>query len=139
MTDCILWNGHVEPCGYGRIRVDGRRAFVHRIVWEWAHARRLCPGEFVLHHCDVRRCVNPLHLFLGTKGDNNRDRALKGRSSRGEIHPRAKMTEDDVRAIRAARATGRKGAIREVIEARGLPRYAPYKTHINWKHLEEQA
>lgn len=65
--------------GYGRISVGGRKqAYAHRISYQ---AFR---GDFdqkldVLHHCDVRCCVNPSHLFLGTDADNVKDMMDKGR------------------------------------------------------------
>lgn len=57
----------------------------------------------VLHKCDVRKCVNPEHLFIGTAADNAQDMYAKGRENnvRGERHPRAVLTEEDVRSIRA--------------------------------------
>ena len=53
----------------------------------------------MLHHCDTPTCCNPDHLFLGTIADNNRDRARKGRSCRGDQHwqrkhPERRMTGD---------------------------------------------
>lgn len=59
----------------------------------------------VLHRCDVKICVNPDHLFLGTQADNIRDMDAKGRrrqiNVRGTAHYAARLTEDQVRAIRS--------------------------------------
>jgi hypothetical protein len=64
----------------------------------------------VLHRCDTPTCVNPDHLFLGTRTDNNADKEQKGRTRgkwgihkpvAGTAHPRAKLTEAQVLAIRA--------------------------------------
>lgn len=66
------------------------------------------PGElFVLHKCDNVICVNPNHLFLGTKQENNLDRDQKGRHVKlqGEDHGMSKLTEQDVSAIRLSRLT----------------------------------
>jgi hypothetical protein len=40
-------------------------------------------GSLVLHRCDVRNCVNPDHLFLGTYKDNMDDMYSKGRGPTG--------------------------------------------------------
>jgi hypothetical protein len=63
----------------------------------------------VCHRCDVRTCINPDHLFLGTNAENMRDMAIKGRSRNtptpGESNPKAKLTEGDVRAILVSQKT----------------------------------
>jgi len=58
----------------------------------------------VLHDCDVCKCVNPDHLFLGTQQDNMIDRDQKGRNRqpKGENHSRAKVSDTQVAEIRSS-------------------------------------
>jgi len=74
----------------------------HRVSWE-IHRGPIPEGACVLHQCDNRSCVNPGHLFLGTYSDNARDMHRKGRAviHRGEDCAASKLTEADVRKIRA--------------------------------------
>lgn len=79
---CWPWIGYVKPhTGYGQISL-GRNgdpaAKAHRVAWELTNGP-VPEGMCVLHRCDNRPCVRPDHLFLGTIGDNNRDRCTKGR------------------------------------------------------------
>jgi hypothetical protein len=100
--ECWPWLAMKEDrMGYGRFHMHGYMVGAHRAAWELTYGPipdRLC----VLHHCDNASCVNPAHLWLGTKGDNNVDRSLKSRSGRvvGEAHVRACVSENDVRDIR---------------------------------------
>lgn len=50
----------------------------HRVSYEIEHGD-IPKGMHVLHRCDVRPCINPLHLFLGTNSDNIADSVSKGR------------------------------------------------------------
>lgn len=106
---CWLWLGKVDGEGYGSITHRGREWRAHRMAWELAHGA-LPPGLSVCHRCDVRVCVNPAHLFLGTQGDNVRDCWRKGRGRhavrRGDGSLPVRLVAAQVRAIRAAGAAG---------------------------------
>lgn len=83
---CWLWTGPTLPNGYGRCTSPTQLdAYTHRFSWEMAHGA-IPDGLCVLHRCDVRNCVNPAHLFLGTYADNNHDMRAKGREYRRPKH-----------------------------------------------------
>lgn len=100
-TGCWEWTGAVSEHGYGRIKVDGINCLAPRMSWclfKGNIPRDIC----VLHKCDNRLCINPKHLFLGTRVDNIRDMVKKNRQ-RGlkcEANPRSKLTRKAVKAIR---------------------------------------
>lgn len=75
--DCWLWTG-LQNRGYGR--VGTREGLAHRFSWR-IHNGPVPVGLCVLHKCDVPLCVRPDNLFIGTAGDNNKDRVRKGRGN----------------------------------------------------------
>lgn len=104
--ECWEWQGTRDAVGgYGMIRTKTGSLGAHRLAYQLAYGPIL-PGLAVCHSCDNRLCVNPNHLFLGTAGDNMRDRTAKGRAAKGEQNGRAKLTAPQVRAIRELHAAG---------------------------------
>lgn len=91
-TGCLVWAGKRHHTGYGVSKVAGRRRPVHRLMWEACNGP-IPDGLLVLHRCDVRPCIEPAHLFLGTDRDNVHDMIAKGRS--GGPH-RIDLTPDDL-------------------------------------------
>lgn len=103
---CWLWLGGATENGYGTFYRSANEPPIraHRFAWFIEHGT--WPELCALHHCDVRRCVNPGHLFEGDRTDNADDRHAKGRDSRGEGRWSAKLTESDVLEIRQLAANG---------------------------------
>lgn len=85
---CWEWTGFVSPLGYGKIKDAGKQLLASRVSYE-LNVGPIPDGLCVLHECDNRKCVRPEHLFLGTKGDNNRDRHAKRRDALVHFTPDA--------------------------------------------------
>lgn len=102
-SGCWEWLGSERRRGrgYGQMKIAQKSYFAHRVSYE-IFCGPIDDGKFVCHRCDNPKCVNPDHLFLGTHQDNVDDQVAKGRQVKGTVNGRAKLTEDDVLAIRAA-------------------------------------
>jgi len=87
----------------------------------------------VLHRCDNRRCVNPDHLFLGTRKENLEDMTQKGRRVKGESHGMKRLTEAQVREILASPETSHSLADRFSVSDSAI--YL-IRRRQRWAHLE---
>lgn len=107
LGSCWSWTGGKIRDGYGEYRIKKKAYGTHRLSW-MLHYGIIPDGLLVCHSCDNPACVNPAHLWLGTVGDNARDRQAKGRGSlrSGEENPSAKLTDEQVAEIRQLYATG---------------------------------
>jgi hypothetical protein len=107
-TGCWIFSGAETDTGYGQIRNGDKMIAAHRAAYIVAHGE--VPDDMhVLHQCDVRSCVNPDHLFLGSHQDNMNDMKAKGRrvgSLVGERMGMAKLSDAAVVAIRKEYAGG---------------------------------
>jgi len=102
---CWLFGGNQKD-GYGILDFAYPEIRAHRYSWRISHGD-IPRGGHVLHKCDVRHCVNPDHLYIGTNADNIGDKVRRGRSKtkpehirRGSRHPRTSFTDRDVLLIR---------------------------------------
>ena len=103
--ECWLWTGsktNNKYVKYGIITMDKKAIRAHR--FSWIYFWGAIPKEFcVLHKCDNPLCVNPYHLFLGTRIDNNKDRDNKKRTKKvcGQKNGNSKLTPENIIEIRA--------------------------------------
>lgn len=106
---CWRWNGARNKEGYGRVRCGARIQLAHRVAYR-LQCGDIPDGALVLHRCDNKRCVRPDHLHLGDYAANMREASERGLivrvPARGERCGRHKLTDADVRSIRARSATG---------------------------------
>lgn len=136
-TSCWLWIG-CPTQSYGVISVNGRLLGAHRFAFALAYGGAEADRhEMIRHTCDNGRCVNPAHLVGGTHADNMRDKVARGRTARpqGVKHPNARLSEQNVRAIRRALARGE--SARAVAGRFGVSRSAvtAIGRRTRWVHL----
>ena len=123
---CWIWLGS-KVDGYGQVllKIAGKwKPYrVHRLSWEYHHGP-IPPGKCVCHTCDVRQCVNPTHLFIGTVSDNNRDMTRKGRqrTPKGEGNGNAKITKEAAEYIQKNYRRYKKGSAVELSNLFGIHR-----------------
>jgi hypothetical protein len=90
---CWEWTANKNHKGYGTLRLNGKMRMAHRTSFEIYHKRSIIEEMFILHSCDNRKCVNPLHLSEGTHQENMDDMVMKGRV-------KTKLTEEQIIEIK---------------------------------------
>lgn len=134
--DCLIFFGHTDECGYGRLRRNGKLVRLHREVWERDN-ERIPKGAVIMHICDRPACIEPSHLCIGTQRDNIADMDSKGRrvTIRGSDRSTAKLKDVDIPHIRRRIAMGDSCAAigRDFKVSEGLIRHI--KKARNWSHV----
>lgn len=148
-TGCWLWTHSETSTEYGQFSVNNKPKAAHRVSYE-LYIGPIPKGLWVLHKCDTPLCVNPSHLFLGTHQDNDRDREVKGRGRNGgnlhitigEKHGGHKLTETDIKNIRAIYRSGSiingLGASNFLAKKYNVRRQTIWRivTNQSWRHIK---
>lgn len=98
---CWEWTGNLYPNGYAKmgITINGSRLLGHRASWI-IHNGAIPSDKLILHRCDIRQCVAPEHLFLGSQSENSRDMHAKRRGMLGDTHVNSKINAIQAREIK---------------------------------------
>lgn len=131
---CWLWTASLDKRGYGRFYLVGENPkLAHRISLQ-IHGVDVPDDMCVLHICDNPTCVNPSHLKVGTKHENNTDMANKRRSAHGERNGQAKLTRSQALEILQLR---NEMSSREIAQKYGIAVSTVYSilNGSRWKYL----
>lgn len=121
------------PGRYGKISHQGKIWGAHVLALH-LDGRPPGPGQEARHLCGTSRCCNPRHLKPGTHAENEADKVDHGTLANrcGEEHHAARLTEDDVRAIRASSDSQRVLAARHGVSKRTIRRV---QQGLAWRHV----
>ena len=144
---CWNWLGHKTIKGYGVIKIKEKMCLAHRVSYEM-NIGKIPIGLCVCHSCDNPSCVNPKHLWVGTRAENTNDRHRKGRTVgnknlwkigsklKGEEKGGVKLKEEDVLLIRSL-AKIKEKTTKQLSEMFGISRSQIWRIINNkkWQHI----
>ncbi|ATH99502.1 Uncharacterised protein [Alcaligenes faecalis] len=129
-TGCLEYQGCVQANGYARATIRRKADHAHRHVYRLANRMDIPQGMDVCHSCDNRRCINPDHLFLGTRKENMQDAVSKGRQAKGFALPQTKISAYVATEITSMAKSGM--AYKDIAAAFGIS--PQHTSHIAIKH-----
>lgn len=97
--ECWEWMAAQNEAGYGRFRLNGELAGPHRLIWAEVHHERIPKDRDVCHSCDNPPCINPKHLFVGSRSENMLDAVRKGRLYTGGLDKGRKKSIENTRKL----------------------------------------
>jgi hypothetical protein len=98
-NNCWLWTAAKDTKGYAVLNVRGKVVRAHRLIMEYVNQT---PGSLQVNHkCNIRHCINPDHLYLGTQSDNIHQAVTEGR-----VHPPRKTKQEIISLAKALRCLG---------------------------------
>ncbi len=95
--NCWIWKGFVNPQGYGTFKLNDRSITAHRASWI-IHNGEIPVKMYICHKCDIKSCVNPDHLYIGTAKDNVRDAIERGQHPKGPNKKKGSPGEKNIKA-----------------------------------------
>jgi hypothetical protein len=130
---CWICTSHHRCIGYPCIVINGEKTVISHIYYE-KYKGSIKPGLIICHHCDNPNCINPDHLFQGTKLDNRLDMIKKNRQvyASGEMNGKAKLSEQQVMEIKNS-----KESIKNLQYKYGMSKTQIYSIirGDTWRHL----
>lgn len=134
-SGCWIWMGMISRYGYGRFTFGTKTNFsAHRTSYELKYGK-IPDGMLALHHCDVKCCVNPDHIFIGTQQENMTDKVTKNRQAKGESHGMSKLTKEQ--ATEAKFSGAKTSELAKKFNCSAVMIRQIRSGHY-WKHLEKQ-
>jgi len=133
-SGCWLWTGY-KSLGYGRVKWNRKYQSTHRVAY--LISGRTIPEGLILRHSEncigKKHCCNPDHLTPGTVAENSADTIRDGTSLKGEKHPKAILTAQQVLEIRQRSTELQK----DLAEEFGItqPHISDILLRRSWKHL----
>ena len=139
--ECLIWPfaraRSRRHRGYGHLKIEGKTVQAHRYACEHVHGAAPFPAAQAAHSCGNGHlgCCNPKHVSWKTASENQLDRITHGTDGRGTRNPSAKLTDNDVREIRALEGVKSQ---REIAKKFGIGQAHVHRIHkrLRWEWLK---